>query len=52
MNTRPRRRKRGLVPPKVIGRLLNLEAAKIIRRIERGMPKRPAAASVSDQSGD
>jgi hypothetical protein len=36
-----------LVPETAIGRLLSQdEAAKLIRRIERGIPKRPAAASV------
>ena len=36
-----------LVPAKAIGRMLDQdEAAKLIRRLERGIPKRPAAASV------
>jgi hypothetical protein len=36
-----------LVPRTAIGRVLDQdEAAKLIRRIERGIPKRPAAASV------
>jgi hypothetical protein len=36
-----------LVPTKAIGRMLDQdEAAKLIRRLERGIPKRPAAASV------
>jgi hypothetical protein len=36
-----------LVPPDAIGHMLSLEeAGKIIRRIERGIPKRAAAASV------
>jgi hypothetical protein len=36
-----------LVPATAIGRMLNQdEAAKLIKRIERGIPKRPAAASV------
>ena len=36
-----------LVPAKAIGRMLDQdEAAKLIRRFERGIPKRPAAASV------
>jgi|SRR5450432_1448028 hypothetical protein len=36
-----------LVPTAAIGRLLNQEvAAKLIRRLERHIPKRPAAASV------
>jgi len=35
------------VPPSVIGRMLSLEeAGKIIRRLERWLPKRAAAASV------
>jgi hypothetical protein len=34
-------------PPAAVGRMLDRdEAAKLIRRIERGIPKRPAAASV------
>ena len=36
-----------LVPETAIGRMLSTEeAAKLIRRPERGIPKRPAAASV------
>jgi hypothetical protein len=36
-----------LVPARAIGRLLDQdEAAKLIRRLERGIPKRAAAASV------
>jgi hypothetical protein len=36
-----------VVPAKAMGRMLSLdEAGKIIRRIERGIPKRPAAHSV------
>ena len=36
-----------LVPATAIGRMLEQEeAAELIRRFERGMPKRPAAASV------
>jgi hypothetical protein len=36
-----------VVPATAIGRMLDQdEAAKLIRRIERGIPKRPAAASV------
>jgi hypothetical protein len=36
-----------LLPDTEIGRMLNQdEATKLIRRIERGLPKRPAAASV------
>jgi hypothetical protein len=36
-----------MVPPSAIGRMLDQEeAAELIRRIERGIPKRPAAASV------
>ena len=36
-----------LVPPTAIGRMLDQdEAAELIRRLERGIPKRPAAASV------
>jgi hypothetical protein len=36
-----------LVPANAIGRMLSQEeAAKLIRRIERGIPKRSAAASV------
>ena len=36
-----------LIPPTTVGRMLDrAEAAKLIRRIERGIPKRPAAASV------
>ena len=36
-----------LVPASAIGRMLDQdEAAKLIRRLERGIPKRPAAASV------
>jgi hypothetical protein len=36
-----------LVPDAAIGRLLSQdEAAKLIRRLERGIPKRPTAASV------
>jgi hypothetical protein len=36
-----------LVPPTAVGRMLDHdEAARSIRRIERGIPKRPAAASV------
>jgi hypothetical protein len=36
-----------LVPVTAIGRLLDQEeATKLIRRIERGSPKRPAAASM------
>ena len=36
-----------LIPPTAVGRMLDRdEAAKLIRRIERGIPKRPAAASV------
>ena len=36
-----------VVPDTVIGRMLDQnEAAKLIRRLERGIPKRPAAASV------
>jgi hypothetical protein len=36
------------VPSSAIGRMLSLEeAGKIIRRLERGIPKRAAAASVS-----
>jgi hypothetical protein len=39
-----------LVPANSIGRLLSQdEAAKLIRRIERGIPKRPAAPSVRRQ---
>jgi hypothetical protein len=35
------------VPARAIGRLLDQdEAAKLIRRLERGIPKRAAAASV------
>jgi hypothetical protein len=37
----------GLVPATAIGRMLSPdEAAKIIRRLERGIPKRPVAPSV------
>jgi hypothetical protein len=36
-----------LVPDTAIGRMLDQdEAAKLIRKLERGLPKRPAAASV------
>ena len=36
-----------LIPPPAVGRMLDRdEAAKLIRRIERGIPNRPAAASV------
>jgi hypothetical protein len=36
-----------LVPANAMGRMLSQdEAAKLIRRLERGIPKRPAAASV------
>ena len=36
-----------LVPDTAIGRMLRQdEAAKLIRRLERGIPKRPAAALV------
>jgi hypothetical protein len=36
-----------LIPPAAVGRMLDRdEAAKLIRRIERGIPQRPAAASV------
>ena len=36
-----------LVPASAIGRMLDHEeAARLIRRLERGIPKRPAAASV------
>jgi len=36
-----------LIPPTAVGRMLDCdEAAKLIRRIERGIPKRPAAAAV------
>jgi hypothetical protein len=36
-----------LVPTTAIGRMLDQdEAAKLIRRLERGIPKRPAAAWV------
>ena len=36
-----------LIPPTAIGHMLDRdEAAGLIRRIERGIPKRPAAASV------
>jgi hypothetical protein len=36
-----------LVPPNAIGRMLTLdETGKVIRRLERGIPKRAAAASV------
>jgi hypothetical protein len=36
-----------VIPPTAVGRMLDRdEAAKLIRRIERGIPKRPAAASV------
>jgi hypothetical protein len=36
-----------LVPTTTIGRMLSLdEAARLIRRIERQIPKRPASASV------
>jgi hypothetical protein len=36
-----------LVPAAALGRMLDQdEAAKLIRRLERGIPKRPAAASV------
>jgi hypothetical protein len=36
-----------LIPPSAIGRMLDQdEAAKLIRRIERGIPKRPPAPSV------
>ena len=36
-----------LVSPTAVGRMLDqAEAARLIRRIERGIPKRPAAASV------
>ena len=36
-----------LVPPTAIGRMLDQEeAAELIRRLKRGIPKRPAAASV------
>jgi hypothetical protein len=41
-----------LVPDTAIGRLLNQEeAAKLIRRFERGIPERAAAASVGRQGG-
>jgi hypothetical protein len=36
-----------VIPPDAIGRMLSLEeASKIIRKLERGIPKRAAAASV------
>jgi hypothetical protein len=36
-----------LIPPDEIGRMLSLdEAAKVTQRIERGIPKKPATASV------
>jgi hypothetical protein len=42
--TRPQER---LVPAMAVGRMIDQdEAANLIRRIERGLPKRPAAASV------
>jgi hypothetical protein len=42
---------KNLVPATAIGRVLTPEeAAKLVRRLERGIPKRPAGASVNRRS--